>query len=751
MSEATSAAMESSDNGTDLSQDDTGGVKETHEETILSQQTSVNLVPYVGQRFVSQDAAYEFYCSFAKQCGFSIRRHRTRGKDGVGRGITRRDFTCHRGGYPQMKPSEDGKMHRNRKSSRCGCRAYMRIVKRADFDVPEWRVTGFSNVHNHELLKSNEVRLLPAYCTMSQDDKTRICMFSKAGMSVRQMLRLMELEKGLKLGSLPFTEVDVRNFLQSFRNVGHDYDPVDLLAMCKRKKDENPCFRYDFKLDGHSRVEHIGWCYASSVQLYESFGDAVLLDTTQRLDSYDMLLGVWIGMDNFGATCFFGCVLLRDESIESFSWALKTFLAFVNSKAPQTLLTDHNIKLKEAIATEMPETKHAICVWHIIARFSDWFSTLLGSHYDDWKKEFYHLYSLESVEEFEAQWKDVISKYGLHGNKHASSLYALRSYWALPFLRRYFFSGLLISWQTETVSGYIQRILSAQTCLDQFVDQVSEIVETTDRGGTTKQKSQKKSQKLCMKTGSPIECHAASVLTPYAFTKLQEELLLAPQYAYLLIEEGCFQVRHHTQLEGGCKVIWLPCQEHISCSCHHYEFSGILCRHVLRVLSSNNCFQIPDQYLPVRWRVNPFKPSAKDHSERIQMLESMTSKLLSESIESEERLDFACEQMGMVLSRVKNLSPPVQRATDITCSCPSDSLILPEMDDADGIHSYAMGNFHDPATLGKLKDRRLRDGGDVSRRRKPFSGACYGQYGHDLSHCQLLGSDSLNGDALGYL
>ncbi|KAL2540455.1 Protein FAR1-RELATED SEQUENCE 11 [Abeliophyllum distichum] len=104
------------------------------------------------------DAAYEFYCSFAKQCGFSIRRHRTRGKDGVGKGITRRDFTCHRGGFPQLKPSEDGKLQRNRKSSRCGCQAYMRIVKRANFDVPEWRVTGFSNVHNHDLLKFNEAR-----------------------------------------------------------------------------------------------------------------------------------------------------------------------------------------------------------------------------------------------------------------------------------------------------------------------------------------------------------------------------------------------------------------------------------------------------------------------------------------------------------------------------------------------------------------------------------------------------------------
>ena len=323
MSEGTSVVMESSENGTDLSQDDIGTIEETPDNTILSRQTSVNLVPFIGQRFVSQEAAYEFYCSFAKQCGFSIRRHRTRGKDGVGRGVTRRDFTCHRGGYPQLKPSEDGKMQRNRKSSRCGCQAYLRIVKRADFDLPEWRVTGFSNIHNHELLKPQQVRLLPAYCTISPDDKSRICMFAKAGMSVRQMLRLLELEKGVKLGCLPFTEIDVRNLLQSFRNVDRDSDAIDLIAMCKKLKDENPNFKYDFKIDCHNRLEHIAWSYASSVQLYEVFGDAVVFDTTHRLDAYDMLLGIWLGVDNHGMTCFFGCVLLQDENMHSFSWALK--------------------------------------------------------------------------------------------------------------------------------------------------------------------------------------------------------------------------------------------------------------------------------------------------------------------------------------------------------------------------------------------------------------------------------------------
>nr|DAD33179.1 TPA_asm: hypothetical protein HUJ06_012030 [Nelumbo nucifera] len=346
----------------------------------------------------------------------------------------------------------------------------MRIVKKADFDVPEWRITGFSNVHNHELLKSNEVNLLPAYCTISADDKNRICMFAKAGMSVRQMLRLMELEKGVKLGCLPFTEIDIRNLLQSFRNVDRDNDAIDLIAMCKKIKDEDPDFRYDFKIDAHNRLEHIAWSNASSIHLYETFGDAVIFDTTHRLDAYDMLLGIWIGIDNHGVNCFFGCVLLRDENVQSFSWVLKTFLGFVKGKAPQTILTDQNMWLKEAITNEMSSSKHAFCIWHIIAKFSDWFSVLLGSQYDNWKAEFHRLYNLVMVEDFEVGWKEMVNTYGLHGNKHIASLYALRTSWALPFLRRYFFTGMRNTFQSESINAFIQRFLSAQSQLDHFVE-----------------------------------------------------------------------------------------------------------------------------------------------------------------------------------------------------------------------------------------------------------------------------------------
>lgn len=144
----------------------------------------------------------------------------------------------------------------------------------------------------------------------------------------------------------------------------------------------------------------------------------------------------------------------------------------MKGKAPQTILTDQNIWLKEAIANEMPSTEHAFCIWHIIAKFSDWFSVLLGSQYDNWKAVFHRLYNMETVDDFERGWREMIDAYGLHANKHIVSLYALRKFWALPYLRSYFFAGMNTTSQSESINAFIQRFLSAQAQLDRFVEQV---------------------------------------------------------------------------------------------------------------------------------------------------------------------------------------------------------------------------------------------------------------------------------------
>ena len=38
-----------------------------------------------------------------------------------------------------------------------------------------------------------------------------------------------------------------------------------------------------------------------------------------------------------------------------------------------------------------------------------------------------------------------------------------------------------------------------------------------------------------------------------------------------------------------------------NCSCKHFEFWGILCRHILGVFLHKDCYYIPPLYLPSRW------------------------------------------------------------------------------------------------------------------------------------------------------
>lgn len=283
--------------------------------------------------------------------------------------------------------------------------------------------------------------------------------------------------------------------------------------------------------------------------------------------------------------------------------------------------------------------------------------------------------------------------------------------------------------------------------------QVAAIVDIKDEGGA-QQKMQRKVHKVSLKTGSPIESHAVTVLTPYAFCKLQEELVLAPQYASLVVDETYFVVRHHMEMDGGFKVLWIPHDEFISCSCHQFEFSGIICRHVLRVLSTNNCFHIPDRYLPVRWQNVPLtKPFQGEQSGKVQLLQSMVSTIITESVETEERLDVACDQIAMVLSRIKEFPGPGDCANHIAYNRQSDSLILPEVEDSDDIvQGFTTGNSHESLTLGKLKERRFRDGIDIFRKRRRCSVPCCGQFGHDATDCPMMGDDGgLNGDGLGFL
>ncbi|KAI9177295.1 hypothetical protein LWI28_013348 [Acer negundo] len=488
------------------------------ETTSASSSLEAVFTPYVGQIFKSDEEAFEYYSNFARKNGFSIRKARSTESQNLG--IYRRDFVCYRSGFNQPRKKANVEHPRDRKSVRCGCDAKLYLTKEIVDGVTQWYVSQFSNVHNHELLEDDQVRLLPAYRKIQEADQERILLLSKAGFPVNRIVKVLELEKGVQPGQLPFIEKDVMNFVRTCKKTvqendallteKRENDTLELLEACKSMVERDADFVYDYTTDENDKVENIAWSYGDSIRAYSLFGDVVTFDTTYCSITYGLLLGVWFGMDNHGETISFGCVLLQDESSQSFIWALQTFVRFMRGSCPQTILTDIDSGLR-----------------------------------DEFKAEFNMLCHLEGVEAFEHQWNLLVARFGLVSDKHIALLSSYRASWPFSYIRGYFLAWTMTIEFSQSLEIFLKRILSGQTCLQVFFEQVR---AAANFGNLTREGMQYMHIKTCM----PIEEHARSILTPYAFRVIQHEIELSMQYA--------------TRMDGEYLVIWIPEDEQIHCS-----------------------------------------------------------------------------------------------------------------------------------------------------------------------------------------
>ncbi|KAL8473999.1 hypothetical protein ACS0TY_030737 [Phlomoides rotata] len=351
-------------------------------------------------------------------------------------------------------------------------------------------------------------------------------------------------------------------------------------------------FVYYFTTDDKGKVENLAWTYGDSIRAFSVFGDVVTIDTSYRSITYSMILGMWFGIDNHGRAIFFGCTLLQDETSKSFSWALQVFLRFMRGRRPEVVITDMDSGLRDALAVEMPNTKQIICIWQVLSKMFSWFSLQLGVQYSDFKSEFNLLYHLENVEDFEHQWNNLVARFGIGSDKHISLLFSYRTSWPYCYVRNFFLAQSLAPEYSKSLETFLKNILSVQS-LQCFFNQVAIAAKF---GGGKGEDVFYSPTKTCL----PLEEHAQTVLTPFAFSAFQHEIVLSMQYAITEMGNGSYLVRHYKKMERECLVIWIPDDEQVHCCCKEFEHSGILCRHSLRVLLVKNYFEIPVKYLLLR-------------------------------------------------------------------------------------------------------------------------------------------------------
>nr|GFA05203.1 protein FAR1-related sequence 5-like [Tanacetum cinerariifolium] len=82
---------------------------------------------------------------------------------------------------------------------------------------------------------------------------------------------------------------------------------------------------------------------------------------------YDMVFVPFTGIDNHLKCVNFGSGMLLKEDIEAYTWLLTSFMT-THEKQPTIVVTDQDGAMKRAIEAVRTESKHRLCMWHIMQK-----------------------------------------------------------------------------------------------------------------------------------------------------------------------------------------------------------------------------------------------------------------------------------------------------------------------------------------------------------------------------------------------
>jgi hypothetical protein len=194
-------------------------------------------VPRVGLTFESEDAAYNFYNSYARRVGFSIRKCHVkhRASDGT---LASKYMVCSNEGLKICNQTHLTK--KERASTRSECKARIQF-----FISPEgiWRMQKVELAHNHPFVSPNKTHMLRSQRRMLPADEHIISKMREAGVKPVEIFEFFQLWSG-GAENVQFLQMDCNNFIDRERKKHlESQDAKTLLEYLENKQveDYNSC------------------------------------------------------------------------------------------------------------------------------------------------------------------------------------------------------------------------------------------------------------------------------------------------------------------------------------------------------------------------------------------------------------------------------------------------------------------------------------------------------------------------------
>ncbi|KAL5213398.1 hypothetical protein ABZP36_024245 [Zizania latifolia] len=550
--------------------------------------------PRVGLRFKTYDDALKYYKQYAVDSGFSaIILKSSYLKSGVCRRLV---LGCSRAGRGRANAC-----YLSRESAKINCPARISLKLRQD----RWlHIDDAKLDHNHPLNHSS-VSLMNCYKKLTDGKNGETASRSKG----RRNIPIGDKEQGsfTEVGRLKFGEGDDEYIHKFFGNM----------------QNKNPNFFYLVDLDKQGRLRNIFWSDARSQAAHDYFGrDVVYFDTSYLTEKYDLPLVFFTGVNNHGQSVLFGTGLLSDLGADSYAWLFRAFLSCMKGCYPDAIITEHYTAILDAVREVLPQVKHRLCLYRIMKDVAE--NLKVHAEFKIIKKALKKVtYGSSKAPEFEADWKKIIEEHGLGENDCLSSLYEHRQLWAPAYLKDKFWAGMSVSQRGESITSYYDGFVYPKTSLKQFFSKYEIILENKYKKELHADEESSHRTPLTV-TKFCMEEQLAKAYTINMFRKFQDELK-ATMYCDGMPTKidgpfVTFEVKECSYMEDGKEteirnheVYFCKGELIVECECGFFQFTGILCRHVLSVLKLQEIFEIPSGYVLDRWKRDYKKLHALAH------------------------------------------------------------------------------------------------------------------------------------------
>ncbi|KAH9703973.1 protein FAR1-RELATED SEQUENCE [Citrus sinensis] len=333
---------------------------------------------------------------------------------------------------------------------------------------------------------------------------------------------------------------------------------------------------------------------------YECFGDVLAFDATYKTNAYQKPLVTLVGTNHHRKTTVFGFGLLGDETVESYTWLLQTFLSAMGNRKPKSVITDGDEAMSKAIKTVFVGATHRLCCWHLER------NAQANIKNEDFTRKFCDLMLTGmNAGEFDQWWFALVDEFKLHEHGWVKQMYAKRHKWVEACLKGTFFAGMRSTQRCESIHCYLNRFLQYKLKLYEFVLQIDRALHNIQTTKVQDEFKTKFSTPVLTTNLRTLEKHATNVFPIRIFHWIREEI---HQEATLIQFEvlNCTDTNYYTLTQFGnvdikWTVVYNKPTNKINCFCQMMDFAGIPCRHMFHVMKVEQFTNIPDNMILHRW------------------------------------------------------------------------------------------------------------------------------------------------------